>query len=124
MQDYAVAAFWLFIGMVSVGGIWGDVRKREMKQKSLENILLNQEKLDEATTEKLIELVDGNNQNMFRDLKIAGFITSGAAVGLAIMGWFLPGAETFKVMLGVGALVGCISFGLHTAARFVAKTEQ
>ncbi len=124
MQEYAIAAFWLFIGMVSVGGIWGDVRKREMKQKSLENILLNQEKLDDTTTEKLIELVEGKPQNMFRDLKIAGFITLGTAVGLAVMGWFLPGSETFKVMLGVSALVGCISFGLHTAAHFVAKTEK
>ena len=57
---------------------------------------------------------------------MAGLIVLFVAPGLALLGWFisLQAAEWLLPMLGVSALVGCVSIGLLVASKFMERAYR
>ncbi len=118
-------AFWLFLAAVVVAGVWSDVKEKQAKQQTLRDMLDKSESLDEATLEKLIALIEGDRQEKARStkkgLEVAHKITLGVAPGLALLG-LMVGA--FLPLLGVAALVGCVSYGLLMASRTITVDDE
>lgn len=125
-MELAAFGFWIFIAAAAVAGIWSDVKTKENKQKALQDLLNNSDKIDPQQMEKMMSIINGQNANLSRDLKIGGLITLFVAPGLLTLGWFisLRNPNALMPLAGTAALVLFISAGLLTAARFVEKHQN
>lgn len=125
MMGLGASAFWLFIAAVVVAGIWSSTREKEAKQQTLKDIISKTDRLDDATIDKLMALVETDKQadaaSTRQGLEIAYRITGAAAIGLVFLG-LMVGA--FMPMLGVGGLVGCVSYGLYLAAGSIVVDKE
>ncbi len=117
----ALAVF-LFLAAIIVAGIWYGIREREAQHETLRHMIKSGQPVDQALMDKLL----GGSKRLDRDLKIAGLIVLFVAPGLALLGWFvsLQSAEWLLPMLGVSALVGCVSIGLLVASMFVKRSYR
>jgi uncharacterized membrane protein YecN with MAPEG domain len=111
--------FWLFIASVIAVGVWYDIRRREAQHETLRRIIESGQPIDATLVDKILTLTSGNKE-LARDLRVAGLITLFIAPGLVIMGLVLAVAVEPKlllILLGAGALVGCVAAGLLVASR-------
>lgn len=120
----AAAAFWLFVAIVTVAGIWDGIRKRETQHETLRRAMAN-DKLDPELISKLIALTGGAH-NLDRDLTLGGLLVLLTAPGIAILAWFIGRIEpkAFDPLLGVSGLVAFIGIGLLVAASFVRRSHK
>jgi hypothetical protein len=109
--------FWSFIAVCVIAGIWDGIRKREARHETLRHMIESEQPIDQGLMESLL----GDYKRLDRDLRTWGLILLFVAPGLALLGWFisLQWAEWLLPMLGVAALVGCVSIGLLVAAKVV-----
>ena len=112
----AALAFWGFVAVIVVAGIWDGIRKREAQHETLRRLLDAGQPVDEGLVRDLLD----NRDRRSVDLRVFGLIVVSAGVGLGLLGWLvsLEEAGWLWPMLGVGALVGCVGLGLMAAARF------
>lgn len=112
----------MFLAAVVVAGIWESSRKREVQHETLRRMIESGQAIDPALMDKLL----GGSRRLDRDLKAAGLIVLFVAPGLALLGWFvsLQAAKWLLPMLGVAALVACISIGLLVAAKFLGRSYR
>lgn len=112
----AAFAFWGFVAVCVVAGIWDANRKREAQHETLRRLIESGQKINDTALAAL-----SGNGDLARDLKMSGLIMLGLSPGLVLLGWGLSFAspEIMPVMLGVAALVLCIAIGLLVAARTV-----
>lgn len=113
--------FWLFIAAVVLGGIWSDIRKKESQQETLRRIVESGKDIDTAVISKILSA--DQSKSLDRDLRIGGFVVIAAAVGLALLGFFLAmvSEDALLPLLGVASLVCCVGIGLLAAARLVER---
>ncbi len=113
---------WSFIAAIIVAGIWDGIRKREAQHETLRRMIESGQPIDQALMDKLL----GGSKRLDRDLKVAGLIVLFVAPGLALLGWFvsLLSAEWLLPMLGVSALVGCVSIGLLVASKVIGRSYR
>jgi len=119
----AALAFWGFIASVVVAGIWFDIRKREAQHETVRRIIESGKPIDEELMDKLLSLGSDKGDRLDRNFKIGGLVTLGVAAGLAIFG-LIMGTQYPQVqlpLLGVAALVGCISLGLLLTAKIASR---
>ena len=118
----AAFGFWMFIAAVSVAGIWDGIRKREAEHETLRRMIESGKQPSAEMIDKLL----GHKKEPARDLKVGGLITLFIAPGLAIMGVFISfiADEALYPLLGVALLVGFVSIGLLTAARFLERATR
>jgi len=118
-------AFWMFIAVAVASGVWSDTKEKQEKQRTLRDLIAKTENLDEETIAKLTALVEGDRNEKAKGtkegLEIAHKITMAVAPGLALLG-LMVGA--FWELLGVAALVGCVSYGLLMASRTVKIEDE
>ena len=121
----AVAAFWLFIGMIVVAGVWESIRKRETQHETLRRMIEAGEPIDHELADKLMSL-SSSNKDLPQDLRVAGYIMFGIAPGLLVLGAILAllNPKVFTALFAVAALVAFIALGLLYAARMVEKQQQ
>jgi hypothetical protein len=114
--------FWSFIAVCVIAGIWDGIRKREAQHETLRHMIESDQVIDQALMESLL----GGYKRLDRDLRTWGLILLFVAPGLALLGWFisLQWAEWLLPMLGVAALVGCVSIGLLVAAKVVELSDK
>jgi hypothetical protein len=114
---WGALGFWFFLAAIIVAGIWYGIRERGMQHETVRRMIESGQPVDQALQDKLL----GGGNQLGRDLKVAGIICMSAAPGLAALGllvsrasprWLLP-------LLGVAALVGCVSVGLLVASKMV-----
>lgn len=112
----AAFAFWGFVAVCVVAGIWDANRKREARHETLRRLIESGQTLDETALATL-----SGDGDLARDLRMSGLIMLGLAPGLVLLGWGIStlSPEVWPVMLGVAALVLCIAIGLLVAARAV-----
>ena len=117
----AAMGFWLFIGAAAVAGIWSEIREKEAKQRTLQKLIENEDKINADTMEKFLRLSEGSKEDLDRSLKVGGIILMFVSPGLALLGWLisLQSPNALFPLLGVALLVLCISLGLLLAAKFV-----
>ncbi len=123
----AALAFWGFVATIIVAGIWYDIRKRQAQHETLRRIIESGQPLDQALMDKLLSLSGGGGgERLDRDLRVAGLIVLFVAPGLALLGVFvgLESEEALLPLLGVAALVGCVSIGLLVASRVVGRSYR
>lgn len=114
----AALGFWLFVAGTVAIGVWDGIRKRDAQHETLRRLAESGQPLDEALLDKVFG--GGRQQNLRRDLKIAGIIMLFIVPGFLLLG-LLIGAP--YVMGGVGALVGMVGVGLLVAARTVDQDQ-
>ncbi len=119
----AALAFWGFIAIVVVAGIWSSIRRREARQETLRRAIESGQSLDPVLVQKILS--EGREQ-LDRELMAAGLITLFIAPGLAVLGWFLSFIAPTALMplIGVAILVGCVSAGLMAAAKVVERSYR
>ena len=116
--------FWVFIATCVAGGIWDSIRKREAQHETLRRMIESGQPIETTLSDKLLALGGGSSKSLGRDLRVSGLIILFVAPGLAIFGWVMAQAVAevlWPVMLGVSALLGCVSLGFFVAARVVER---
>lgn len=114
----AALAFWGFVAVCVVAGIWDGVRKREARHETLRRLIDSGQAVDQTVVDRVL----GENQ-LDRQLKAYGWVTLALAPGLAVMGWFLAQLAAWALwpLLGAAAIVGFVGIGLIVAAKAVAR---
>ena len=113
--------FWIFLAIVVGGAMWFEARKKESQQETLRRLVESGQNLDSNVVDKMLR--SSGNERKDRDLKVAGIITMGVGVGLAVFAWFIGqfDSQAFTALLGVGAMVGTIGIGLLLAGVYMTR---
>ena len=116
----ASIGFWIFIGMVVVGGIWDSIRKRDAEHETMRRIIESGRDLDPDLIETLM-----GTKKLHQGLKVGGWIVLACAPGMAILALFISWqASGFLLpLLGVAGLLVCIGGGLLYAGKMVEAEE-
>ena len=119
----AAMAFWGFVAVAVVAGIWDGIRKREAKHETLRRIIESGQTIDQELMEKLLLLSDGGKRRVDRDFKLTGLWILPVAVGLAIFGLIMSYEDPSKLIpiLGASALLAVFGIGCLVAAKIVAR---
>lgn len=114
----AAIAFWGFIAVVVIGGIWYSIRTRESQQETIRRLIESGQAIDDETIDRILR-ADSKSTRVDRDLKIAGLIVLPIAPGLLIFGAILGSQypEAFAPVMGASVLVGLVGVGLLWAAK-------
>lgn len=122
----AALAFWGFIAIIVVAGIWYEIRRREAQHETLRRLIDSGQPLDQMLADRIVSLSGGGRKRLERDLMAYGLVVLFAAPGLALLavfvGWQFPPA--LLPLLGAASLVACIGIGLIVTARFVARWDR
>lgn len=121
----AAAAFWAFVAVIIVAGIWDSARKRETQHETLRRMLDKSDALDQQLLDKMISQMNGQNR-LDRDLGLAGVLTTLIAPGIAILGWFIAmiAPQAWFPLVGVAGLVFFVGLSLLVASRLVARWHR
>lgn len=113
--DLGALAFWGFIAICVIAGVWQSIRRRDAQQRTLQAMIESGQDLDQDTKDAILS----EDRDVSRDLRYSGLIVLFIAPGLALLGWFLKeqAPEALMPLLGVAVLVGFLGFGLLVAAR-------
>ena len=124
MGDLGMFGFWMFIAAAAVGGIWSDVKTKETKQETLRRMVESGRDLDPAMIQEVLGKAEG--QTYEQQLRTASYITGGVSAGLFVFSWFLGvvSADARWVLMGVSALVACISGGLFLASQYIRRVSS
>ncbi len=117
----ASLAFWGFVAVVVIGGIWNDIRKKAEQQKTIRSIVESGQHLDEKVIESILSTGKSDPIETGKDLKLASIIVFFVSLGLAIFGLVMGIVHTKIILplLGVACLVFCVALGLRYAAIFI-----
>ncbi len=76
--------------------------------------------------DELSSLGEGGSKHLARDLRVYGLIVLFLAPGVALLGWFIgqESAQWLLPIVGVAALVGCLSIGLLVASTALERRHQ
>ena len=116
-------AFWGFVAVAVVAGIWDRIRKREAQHETIRRLVESGQPIDQEVLDKLLLLSDGGRKRPDQDFKIAGLWLLPIAVGLAIFGVILGTESPDKLvpLLGVSALLAVFGIGCLVASRIVER---
>ena len=122
----AAMAFWGFVAVIVVAGIWYEIRRREAQHETVRRLIDSGQPLDQALADRIVSLSGGGRRYLERDLMAYGLVVLFAAPGLALLGlfvgWQYPPA--MLPILGAAALVGCVGVGLMVTARVVVRWHR
>lgn len=123
-------AFWGFIGMCVLGGIWDAIKKRETKHETLRRLVESGQPLDENLLKHLDMLTKDSGDRFDRGFIITALWLLPVSLGLAafafIMGYV--NSEAQIVLFGVAALVAvmgvCCLFAGKAISPWYADKDQ
>ncbi len=112
-------AFWGFVAVCVVAGIWDGIRRREAQHETLRKLIDSGQTLDQTT----INTILNGGRRAGRDLRTAGLVVLFTAPGLAVLGWFVSALAAWALppLLGAAVLVGLLGLGLIAAAKAAEK---
>ncbi len=122
----ASLAFWGFISVVVIGGIWNDIRKKAEQHKTIRSIVESGQHLDEKVIDSILSTGKSDPIETGNDLKLASIIVFFVSIGLAIFG-LVMGIVHSKIilpLLGVASLVFFVAMGLRFAAIFMLNQKK
>ncbi len=111
-------AFWIFVTVAAVSGIWADYKKRQAALEPLRAAIERGQQLDPALIERLMAPERDAGINPLY-LRIGGIVTLAAGVGVVVLAFLLNQVypASFYPVLGGGAVTVCVGAGLLIAAR-------
>jgi hypothetical protein len=111
--------FWIFVGVVSVGGMVLDYRKRKLALESIQLVIERGQQLSPEVMDRLLARNDEKTDP--DDLQVGGIITCASGVGVALLSGFaallFPLQHWILIGVGVGILGICVGVGLLVAAK-------
>lgn len=123
---FAALAFWGFVAVIIVAGIWYEVRRREAQHETLRRLIDSGQPLDPAIAARVLSMSGGGRRRLERDLMVYGLVVLFAAPGLLLLGvfvgWQYPPA--LLPIFGAAALVASIGIGLVVTARVVGRWDR
>lgn len=118
----ASLAFWGFLSVAVIAGIWESIRKRDAQHETVRRMIESGQPLNQEVLDILVSISKGGNRRLDRDFKITALYILPVAVGMAMFGLIL-GAQKPQILgplLGVAALLGCLGIGFWIASKMVA----
>jgi hypothetical protein len=119
----AALAFWGFLAIVVVAGIWYDIRRRESQQETVRRIIESGQKLEPEVVDRLLDLSDAGQKRPDREFRITALWVLPVAPGLFVLAQVLgsqfPEART--PLLGAAGLVACLGVGFWLASMIAAR---
>ncbi len=112
---YGVDFFWLFILVIVLGAIVSRIIRSNQREKTIRAAIEKGVALDPTMLNNLNVRVDQSPQDARAGLMTGAIVTFFVGCGLAAFGYFLSldgDPHTFRVFLGIGSLLWCISIGL------------
>ncbi|MEL7311296.1 MAG: hypothetical protein AAFN07_07295 [Pseudomonadota bacterium] len=124
MGDLGMLGFWLFIAVAVFSGIWSEVKEKEAKQETLRRVVESGRDVDAEVIDRILGEADA--RDTAREYRIGAYVLAGVAGGLLVFSMFLGivSSDARWVLMGVSALVACISGGLYGASRYVARGQE
>lgn len=121
----ASIAFWGFIAVVVIGGIWYDIRRKAEQQKTIRSIVESGKDLDPKVIESLLKTETADPVQTSKDLKTSAIVTFFVGVGLAAFGLIIgiQEADARIPLLGIGGLMFGIATGLWIAGTYKLKNS-
>lgn len=118
----ASIAFWGFLSVAVVAGIWDSIRKRETQHETVRRMIESGQPLNQELIDKLVSASSGGKRRLDRDFMLAALYTLPSAVGMAAFGWIMGSQypQTDGPLMGVAALLGCLGVGFWLASKLVA----
>jgi len=119
----ASLAFWGFLSVAVIAGIWESIRKRDAQHETVRRMIESGQPLNQELLDKLVIVSSGDRKRLDRDFKIAALYVLPTAVGMAAFG-LVMGVQYPKIvgpLLGVAALLGCLGTGFWMASKLVAR---
>lgn len=109
----AAIAFWGFIGMCVLGGIWDSIKKRETKHETLRRLVESGQPLDQNLLQNLDMLANSGAERFDRGLIITGIWLIPISLGMAVFAYVMGSvdAEAQTVLFGVAALLAVMGLG-------------
>lgn len=122
----AVAAFWLFVAIVSVAGMMYDYRKKQLMAETLRRAIDNGHKLDPAVLDGLISQQSSSASPQTvdpRHLRVGGIVTLSSGIGVFGLSFFVAQVAPIAryPIMGASVVVVCVAIGLLIAAGFVER---
>lgn len=119
----ATLAFWGFVAVAVLAGVWDGIRKREAQQETLRRLIESGQKIDKELLDTLLLQSDDANKRHDRDFRITALWILPVAVGMAvfglIFGHFYP--KVLGPLLGVSGLLATLGFGYLVAAKIAGR---
>lgn len=119
----AALAFWGFVAVVVVAGIWDGIRKRDIQHETIRRLIESGQPVDQDLMEKLSLVRLGTDTRYDRDLRLTGLWIMPVAVGMAvfalILGFQYP--EALGPLLGVSGLLAVMGTGFLISARIARR---
>lgn len=119
----AALAFWGFVAVCVVAGVWNGIRKRDAQHETVRRLIESGQPIDETLLEKLSLASEGGTERHDRAFYVTGLWLLPSAVGLAVFALILGNLEPDAVppILGASAMVACIGIGALVAGRIAAR---
>lgn len=118
----AAFAFWMFIAVAVVAGIWDGIRKREARHETIRRLVESGQPIDKHVIDKLLLMNKAGSDRPDRDFLVTamwiGPVSLGVAVLAQILGMAVPEARI--PLLGAAALLAVLSVGYYLASKVVA----
>src|SRR5580698_1034045 len=119
-------AFWIFVGVVAVAGIFADYKRRRGNIDVIRMAIDKGLQLDPV----LIEKLTSNEQRDQRIdpvlMKFAAIITIASGIGICLVALILIGVWplAFYPTLGAGVVAVCVGIGLRIGSKMLAEAQQ
>jgi hypothetical protein len=123
-------AFWIFITVVSIAGMYQDYRKRQLALEPLRIAIEHGQQLAPEIVATLLGQEKHNDRLDPELLQVSGIITIAAGFGICLLSLFISSILPlhYQFVLGGGIVALCVGVGLLVAAmtmrRNAAKCPQ
>ena len=119
----AAMAFWGFIGVVVLAGVWDNIRKRDAQHETVRRLIESGQSIDQELLEKLSLVTETGSKRPDRDFYITGLWLLPISVGLAVLALFISqlAAKALYPIMGAAALVACMGIGCLVAAKITGR---
>ena len=119
----AALAFWGFVGIAVIAGVWDNIRKRDAQHETIRRLIESGQPLDHELMAKLSLVGNGSEMRQDQALHITGLWLLPVSVGLGVFGLILGSyqPEALGPLLGVSALTACMGIGFLISAKIARR---
>ena len=119
----AAIAFWGFVAVAVIAAIWNDIRKRDAQHETMRRLIESGQPIDQEMMKKLSLVGGAGEARHDQAFQVTGLWLLPVAVGMAIFGLILGSSapEARTPLLGVSALLTCMSLGFLVAAKIAGR---
>lgn len=122
----AAMAFWGFIAVVVVGGMWYSIREKEARHETLRRLYESGQAVDASTIDKVLALSEARSvEDLRTSCQLTAYILFALVPGMLVLGYFLSyiNTEAFWPIVGVSGLLAFLGAGFALATRALRQAD-